>query len=206
MEGNNRKEILMSRLTESDFMTVSQLKVGGGWEGRYISAIGLIPTIKKIDGNLRCLEIGVCRGENIVKFLEECPNIEHFDAVDPYIEYDDDNGGMSKDLVDRMRDIAIKNFNAFPGKVTLHTMTSKEYSNKVEDDHYDYIFVDGNHSYDYVLEDIQMWYPKLKKGGVFAGHDFYLECVRKAVYDYRIKNKVFSMLHNCDHSVWWWSK
>ena len=196
----------MSNLTESDFLTVRQLKDQNMWSQRYISAIGLIPEIKKLAGEVRGLEVGVCRGENIVKFLEECPNIHHIDAVDPYIPYMDDNGGMTKEEVDRMRDIAVTNFRDYSNRVTLHTTTSKEFASSVEEDKYDYIFIDGNHSYEYVLEDIALWYPKLKNGGVFAGHDFDLECVRKAVYEYKTKNILPNMLYTSAHSVWWWKK
>lgn len=36
----------------------------------------------------------------------------------------------------------------------------------------DFIFVDARHDYCGVLEDIQNWWPKLKVGGVMAGHDY----------------------------------
>jgi hypothetical protein len=37
---------------------------------------------------------------------------------------------------------------------------------------FDFIYVDANHSYRASLNDIQAWYPKLKNGGVMAGHDY----------------------------------
>ncbi len=36
----------------------------------------------------------------------------------------------------------------------------------------DFIYVDARHDYCGVMEDIIAWYPKLKIGGVMAGHDF----------------------------------
>lgn len=41
-----------------------------------------------------------------------------------------------------------------------------------QDESLDYIYIDANHAYDYVKQDIELWYPKLKKGGLFAGHDY----------------------------------
>ena len=49
-----------------------------------------------------------------------------------------------------------------------------------QDQSFDMIFIDGDHSYKGCLADIQAWYPKLKPGGIFLGHDGELE-VRKAV-------------------------
>jgi len=36
----------------------------------------------------------------------------------------------------------------------------------------DFIYIDGNHAYEYVKRDIEIWWPKLKKGGLFSGHDY----------------------------------
>lgn len=41
-----------------------------------------------------------------------------------------------------------------------------------EDNSLDLIYIDADHSYDAVKTDIEVWYPKLKKGGIISGHDF----------------------------------
>jgi hypothetical protein len=43
---------------------------------------------------------------------------------------------------------------------------------QVPDGSLDWVFIDANHSYRTVLEDMDAWFPKLKPGGVFAGHDY----------------------------------
>lgn len=40
------------------------------------------------------------------------------------------------------------------------------------DESLDFIFIDADHSYESVKEDIVAWYPKLKPGGVLSGHDY----------------------------------
>jgi hypothetical protein len=37
----------------------------------------------------------------------------------------------------------------------------------------DFVYIDGNHSYSHVKEDLRLWFPKVKRGGVFAGHDYF---------------------------------
>ncbi len=40
------------------------------------------------------------------------------------------------------------------------------------DESLDFIYLDANHKFDSVYSDMKLWLPKLRKGGVFAGHDF----------------------------------
>lgn len=44
----------------------------------------------------------------------------------------------------------------------------------VEDDGLDFVYIDGNHEYKYVKEDIEAWAPKVRRGGIVAGDDYYL--------------------------------
>lgn len=40
-----------------------------------------------------------------------------------------------------------------------------------DDGFFDFIYIDANHTYEKVAEDLHAWWPKLGKG-VFAGHDY----------------------------------
>jgi predicted O-methyltransferase YrrM len=57
----------------------------------------------------------------------------------------------------------------------------KNLINKFEDESIDYIMVDGAHEHEAVMEDIENWYPKLKKEGLMLGDDYNLEAVSLAV-------------------------
>jgi hypothetical protein len=35
------------------------------------------------------------------------------------------------------------------------------------------VYIDGDHSYEAVRDDLRAWYPKLKHGGVLCGDDYY---------------------------------
>jgi len=41
-----------------------------------------------------------------------------------------------------------------------------------QDESLDFIYIDGDHSYKGAKQDIESWYPKIKKGGLVAGHDY----------------------------------
>ena len=52
----------------------------------------------------------------------------------------------------------------------------REYSydavKKFPDAFFDLVYIDADHTYEGVKRDLEDWYPKLKKGGVFCGHDY----------------------------------
>jgi hypothetical protein len=45
----------------------------------------------------------------------------------------------------------------------------------------DFVYIDGDHSYEGVLRDIHAWTPHVRKGGIIAGHDYRWHEVRRAV-------------------------
>lgn len=52
----------------------------------------------------------------------------------------------------------------------------KDYSWKgathFDDNSLDFVFIDADHSYESVKKDLEAWYPKMKKGSIFSGHDY----------------------------------
>lgn len=61
--------------------------------------------------------------------------------------------------------------------------SSWEASSNFEDGSVDFLFIDADHKYESVVKDINFWLPKMKKGGMISGHDFYQTTagVRRAV-------------------------
>ncbi len=52
---------------------------------------------------------------------------------------------------------------------------------------FDFIFVDASHEYENVYSDLVNYWPLLKPGGLMAGHDIYMDGVKRAVHDYFTK-------------------
>jgi uncharacterized Rossmann fold enzyme len=49
---------------------------------------------------------------------------------------------------------------------------STEAANAINDASLDFVFIDADHSYNGCKNDIYAWYPKVKDGGLFSGHDY----------------------------------
>lgn len=54
-------------------------------------------------------------------------------------------------------------------------------ANNFKDFSIDFCFIDANHEYDFIFRDIAAYLPKMKDGGVIAGHDWSAPGVKKAV-------------------------
>jgi hypothetical protein len=50
--------------------------------------------------------------------------------------------------------------------------SSSNASKEFENESIDIVFIDANHSYESVKNDIDLWLPKVKTGGVLSGHDY----------------------------------
>lgn len=61
------------------------------------------------------------------------------------------------------------------GVVEVHRMTSLEAAELFQDGQLDFVYVDGNHRYDFVRADLRAWAPKLRPGGFLAGDDYGVE-------------------------------
>ena len=49
---------------------------------------------------------------------------------------------------------------------------STDWAKKFPDSFFDWIYIDADHSYQAVLDDLAAWYPKIKTHGIISGHDF----------------------------------
>jgi len=137
------------------------------------------------------VEIGVKYGDNAYNILNAL-NMKKLYLVDPYEFYDgyDESDFKDKSPKDSYM-IARKLLNPYRNKISFIKKTSKDAEKDIPND-LDFVYIDGNHSYEYVMEDLNLYYKKLKINGIIGGHDFALhrpEVVR-AVSDFIYKNNL----------------
>ena len=196
-------------LTDDDFKTIEEM--GDAYPQDWISNKGLVPYIKRHGEDLVGLEIGTCRAESTYYFLDKCPNILKLYTIDPYKGYQDWNGEINQEVIDKFMMIAQENLKPYGDKVQMIRETSLDAASKIKTiadrEEFDFIFVDGDHSYEQTLADCEAYYPLLKKGGFFCGHDYTsIEAVSRAVNDFREKNKISSPINLSTNSTFFWYK
>lgn len=160
------------------------------------------PTTKAIKAqnkkDLVIVEIGTELGYNALSMFQEL-SVKKMYLIDPYEDYKMD-GGLQKIGEDQLKK-AKKVLLTHKDKIAF----IRKYSDKAIDDipdEVDAIYVDGNHDEEYVTRDLKNYYNKVKKGGVFGGHDFSANYIGvcKAVIKFTEKNNL--ELHG-DKVDWW---
>jgi SAM-dependent methyltransferase len=85
----------------------------------------------------------------------------------------------------------INNTKPIDSVITPLRMSSLEAAMQFEDNSIDFVFLDASHEYEDIKADIEAWYPKVKPGGLFAGHDYEWDGVRRAVDEFASKHDKF---------------
>lgn len=120
-----------------------------------------------LNGNgLVGLEIGTAAGENALNMLQELP-IKKLFLIDPYVPYMEHGRKLSYAGTDK---IAKDRIGCFNEAVFIRKSSDDAIADITEP--LDFVYIDGNHDYDYVKRDIDHYYPLVKKGGVIGGHDY----------------------------------
>lgn len=116
-------------------------------------------------------EIGVSHGIYSEILCQSIPNLKLF-GVDPYWAYPGNRHYRDQESHDATYINAKKRLEKYPKFIFMKT-TSIEATKYIADGCLDFVFIDGNHRYEHVLEDIKAWDPKVKQGGIVSGHDYY---------------------------------
>lgn len=192
---------------DTDFFNITKLKETDQWPLPFLSAYGMLPYLKRLHGELTGVEIGVLKGENMYTLLENCPNIKMIYGIDPFKEHTDYDTKRTKDQMKKYEKIALENLSFFEGSYRLSKKTSKAAAKDFgNDEQFDFILLDGDHSYEGIKSDLKLYYPLLKKGGHMFVHDTNREPVLDAVLDYKNENKLRMPLHHSKNFVSFWVK
>jgi len=122
------------------------------------------------DGQI--VELGAWKGRSsaflVVEAYNKSPKIK-VHIVDTW------GGNPYNGLLDESADLFCKfttNMAPLEGLYKAHRMKTDKAVELFDDGSLDAVFIDADHSYNAVKNDILNWMPKIRKGGILAGHDY----------------------------------
>jgi len=146
--------------------------------------------LRALPANSVGAEIGTWKGAYARRMITICQPRE-LRLIDPYLfidEYPDRwYGGLeakSQADMDEIFDKVKHEMEALAGdktKVIFERGMSADVLPQLADESLDWAYVDGNHSYEFVKQDIEELIPKIKTGGLLMGDDLQWPSIERAV-------------------------
>jgi len=154
--------------------------------------------LEKMPKGAVCSEVGVWKGDFSDRILSiTSPKKLHL--IDPW-EFQSEfpermyGGSVAKNQndMDAIYQGVIKRFSNRPN-VVFNRGKSKKIISEFKDNYFDWVYIDGNHYYEYVLNDLNYCLQKVKPGGFITGDDYtwgekYCFPVKQAVLDFIREN------------------
>ncbi len=109
-------------------------------------------------------EIGVYAGDFAETLCKAIPGLKYY-GIDPWV-----NGNVKNHVMYGKYDFAKKRLR--PYNATLVRKTSMDALRSFPDGALDFVYIDANPKFDYVITDLLAWSKKVKKGGIIAGNNY----------------------------------
>jgi predicted O-methyltransferase YrrM len=137
-----------------------------GWSeaGDLIGIYGKM--VEKFNDGAHFVEIGTWKGRSAIYMGVEIVNSNKkikFDCIDYWLE-----GTIEDNYL-----CFLENIKPLTHIINYYKLKSIDASKLYEDQSLDFIFIDADHTYEGVMNDLIHWYPKVKFGGVISGHDYF---------------------------------
>ncbi len=163
--------------------------------------------INRLGLSIGC-EVGILTGAHC-KYLLEHTKVDKLYGIDPFIDYQDP---ATTPLPQKYFDILywrVKlQFSLFGSRFELLRDTSLNAVDHFKERELDFVFIDANHNYGYVIADLRAWYPKIRGGGIIAGDDYATVWpgVPQAINQFCAENNLKVNVHPLQPRFWWIEK
>ncbi len=133
----------------------------------------IIPMLEKLKWKT-AIEVGVQKGLFAKKMLDNWPSCREYKLVDLWGQEAgyQEPGDHPKEFHVQALGQTRRRVKPYSDKVEFFIMRSTDASKHLEDNHFDFVYLDARHDYCAVAEDIAHYWPKVRPGGILAGHDF----------------------------------
>jgi len=156
--------------------------------------------VSKFGTNSHFVEVGVWKGMSAcfmaVEILNSGKNIK-FDCIDTW-DYVPTSSEIIEEKFNNLFDTFKKNIEPVKDVINIIKSLSWEGASKYDDESLDFVFIDAGHDYESVSKDLNAWYPKIKKGGTIAGHDYHYDAgVYPAVNEFFFGKESVKQMGSC---------
>lgn len=159
-------------------------------------------------------EIGVAYGQNAKLMLDKW-NCKRFYLIDPYETQPIQQYASNMENVnfEAMLKWSKEHLYCHRDKIDYIRRYSDDAAKIFPDEYFDFVYLDGNHQNPQFKRDLENWLPKVKRGGIFGGHDYCnidtptYQCHVKDTVDQWSKQKGFKLhLTTEDQDQSWYIK
>lgn len=164
-----------------------------------IGATGLAHLFAEL-GFTEGVEIGTDQGEYAEVLLKTIPKLD-LDCIDPwkaeaYEKGEQPESRETQEFFDKRYEKTKERLKPYEFKgVNIHRTTSMDALNYFEDNSLDFVYIDGNHDFLNVTQDIHYWLKKVRPGGILAGHDYVRYPSRKFNHVQKVVNAYSTAYH-----------
>jgi hypothetical protein len=156
-------------------------------------------------------EIGVEQGKFSETLCKANPDL-HLYSIDPWEAYMRGSHVISQARLDRYYHEAVRCL--APYKCDIVKRHSLDVVRKFKPNTLDFVYIDGNHEFEYVMQDIILWSKIVRPGGIVSGHDWCVDIKGRLPFHVIQATKVFTEVYNirpwfrtADHAPsWFWVK
>lgn len=146
--------------------------------------------LNKLCPNGKGAEIGVKQGKFSKTLLKGWHGCKLY-LIDPWEEQDKSVYDESIHNHQSDYEATINNLKDFSGRYEIIRQYSNDAHSHFGKNSLDFIYIDGNHSYEGVKSDLELFYPKLKYGGVMMGDDYHIHDLEKVFnFNFGVKKAV----------------
>ena len=117
-------------------------------------------------------EVGVERGEFSERLLVSNPHLT-LHSIDAWQSHKGYRDHVSQEKLDGFYEATVARLRDVAGdRSIIHRGFSTDVAKEFADASLDFVYIDANHDLPNTIADIHAWSPKVRRGGILAGHDY----------------------------------
>ena len=169
--------------TEKDIISLADHAKTCSW----LSGYGAVSELIRLTNARSILEVGVAYGYHALHILDTCPEVEYL-GLDPYVENYDPDDQFSSDVsrlfpvmqtsavsgnqsMDRLHSAVVHTLQRTSKSARVERTDLLNFSKQNRSHYFDLIYIDGNHTEDFVFSDTLLAALHLTENGLICGDD-----------------------------------